>query len=123
MQTAGTDKGAAAATRFGMETLAQLLSPLSPHIAEEIWQSLGHETMLANIAWPEANESLASDDEIEVAIQVNGKLRDTIMLSRDCENEDAKARALESKAILRYLDGKTPKKVIVVKNRIVNVVI
>ena len=51
-----TDKGAAAAKRFGMETLAQLLSPLSPHIAEEIWQSLGHETMLATIAWPEADE-------------------------------------------------------------------
>jgi leucyl-tRNA synthetase len=118
-----TDKGAAAAKRFGMETLAQLLSPLSPHIAEEIWQSLGHETMLATRAWPEADESLAADDEIEVAIQVNGKLRDTIMLSRDCENADAKARALESKAILRYLDGKAPKKVIVVKNRIVNVVI
>ena len=118
-----TDKGAAAAKRFGMETLAQLLSPLSPHIAEEIWQNLGHETMLATIAWPEADESLAADNEIEVAIQVNGKLRDTIMLSRDCENADAKARALESKAILRYLDGKAPKKVIVVKNRIVNVVI
>ena len=106
-----------------METLAQLLSPLSPHIAEEIWQSLGHETMLATRTWPEADESLTSDNEIEVAIQVNGKLRDTIMLSRDCENADAKARALESKAILRYLDGKAPKKVIVVKNRIVNVVI
>ena len=61
------------------------LSPLSPHIAEEIWQSLGHETMLATIAWPDADESLAADNEIEVAIQVNGKLRDTIMLSRDCE--------------------------------------
>ena len=78
--------------------------------------------MLATIAWPEADESLAADNEIEVAIQVNGKLRDTIMLSRDCENADAKARALESKAILRYLDAGT-KKVIVVKNRIVNVVI
>ena len=118
-----TDKGAAAAKRFGIETLAQLLSPMSPHIAEEIWQNLGHETMLATTAWPEADETLAADNEIEVGIQVNGKLRDTIMLSRDCENADAKARALESKAILRYLDGKAPKKVIVVKNRIVNVVI
>jgi leucyl-tRNA synthetase len=118
-----TDKGAPAAKRFGIETLAQLLSPLSPHIAEEIWQNLGHETMLATTTWPKANESLAADDEIEVGIQVNGKLRDTIMLSRDCENAYAEARALESKAILRYLDGNAPKKIIVVKNRIINVVI
>jgi len=118
-----TDKGAAAAKRFGVETLAQLLSPLSPHIAEEIWETLGHETMLANTAWPKADECLAADDEIEVGIQVNGKLRDTIMLSRDCENADAEARALESKTILRYLNGNTPKKIIVVKNRVINVVI
>ncbi len=118
-----TDKGAAAAKRFGIETLAQLLSPLSPHIAEEIWQSLGHQTMLANTAWPKGDESLAADDEIEVGIQVNGKLSDTITLPRDCENADAEARALESKAILSYLNGNAPKKVIVVKNRIINVVI
>ena len=105
-----TDKGAAAAKRFGIETLAQLLSPLSPHIAEEIWQNLGHETMLANTTWPKADENLAADDEIEVGIQVNGKLRDTIMLSRDCENADAEARALESEAILRYLNGMRQKK-------------
>ena len=118
-----TDKGAAAAKRFGIETLAQLLSPLSPHIAEEIWQSLGHKNMLATATWPKADETLAADDEIEVGIQVNGKLRDTVMLSRDCKDADAKARALESTTILRYLDGNKPKKVIVVKNRIINVVI
>ena len=118
-----TDKGAAEAKRFGIETLAQLLSPLSPHISEEIWQNLGHETMLAISPWPKADENLAADDEIEVGIQVNGKLRDTIMLSRDCENADAEARALESKTILRYLEGNAPKKVIIVKNRIINVVI
>jgi leucyl-tRNA synthetase len=117
------DRGAAAAKRFGVETLAQLLSPLSPHVAEEIWQGLGHETMLAATAWPRADETLAADDEIEIGIQVNGKLRDTIRLPRDCQSSDAEARALESPTILRYLDSKTPKKIIVVKNRIINVVI
>ena len=82
----------AAAKRFGIETLAQLLSPLSPHIAEEIWEILGHKTMLATTAWPTADENLASDDDVEVGIQVNGKLRDTIKLPRDCETSDAKAR-------------------------------
>ena len=117
------DRGAAAAKRFGVETLAQLLSPMSPHIAEEIWQSLGHETMLAATAWPKPDESLAVDDEVEVGIQVNGKLRDTITLPRDCEDTDAKARALESPAILRYLNGNEAKNVIVVRNRVINVVI
>ena len=117
------DRGAAEAKRFGVETLAQLLSPLSPHIAEEIWRELGHETMLTATAWPKADKSLATDDDIEIGIQVNGKLRDTIKLPRDCEACDAEARALESPAILRYLDNRVPKKIIVVKNRIINVVV
>ena len=117
------DKGASEAKRFAIETLTQLLAPLSPHIAEEIWQCLGHDGLLANAAWPKADASLAADDEIEIGIQVNGKLRDTIMLPRDCEASDAEARALASPAIIRYLDGKPPRKVIVVKNRIINVVI
>jgi leucyl-tRNA synthetase len=117
------DKGASEAKRFAIETLTQLLAPLSPHIAEEIWQCLGHDGLLANAAWPQADASLAADDEIEIGIQVNGKLRDTIMLPRDCEVSDTEARALASPAIIRYLDGKPPRKVIVVKNRIINVVI
>ena len=118
-----TDKGAAEAKRFGIETLTQLLAPLSPHVAEEIWQNLGHSTLLAQSDWPQADASLAADNEIEIGIQVNGKLRDTIMLPRDCDAGDAEARALVSPAIIRYLDGKAPRKVIVVKNRIINVVI
>ncbi|MDC1381985.1 leucine--tRNA ligase [Candidatus Puniceispirillum sp.] len=117
------DRGAAEAKRFGIETLAQLLSPLSPHVAEEIWQCLEHDNMLANGTWPKADESIATDDKVNIGIQVNGKLRDTISLPRDSDNADAEARALESPAVLRYLDNKAPKKIIVVKNRIINVVI
>ena len=68
------DKGAASAKRFGIETLVQLLSPLSPHIAEEMWQGLGHETMLAFTAWPKADENLADDDEIEVVIDQESEI-------------------------------------------------
>jgi len=117
------DKGASEAKRFGIETLAQLLSPLSPHVAEEIWQCLEHNGMLANTAWPKADETIAADEKVNIGIQVNGKLRDTISLPRDSDTADAEARALESPAVLRYLDNKTPKKIIVVKNRIINVVI
>ena len=118
-----SDTGAAEAKRFGIETLAQLLSPLSPHVAEEMWQSLGHTTMLAQMEWPLADENLARDDEIEIGIQVNGKLRDTIKLPVDCPNQDAENKALASPAIERYLEGRVPKKVIVVRNRIINVVV
>ena len=114
--------GAPAAKRFATETLAQLLSPLTPHLAEDLWQTLGHETLLAQSPWPEADTELARDDEIEIGVQVNGKLRDTIKVERDCPNEVAESLALESTSVQRYLDGKTPKKVIVVQNRIINVV-
>ena len=70
----------------------------------------------------EANAALAIDDEIEIGVQVNGKLRDTIKLERDCPNDIAETTALASASVQRYLDGKTPKKIIVVQNRIINVV-
>ncbi|MEL0166323.1 MAG: class I tRNA ligase family protein, partial [Alphaproteobacteria bacterium] len=114
--------GAPAAKRFAIETLAQLLSPLAPHLAEDMWQTLGHETLLAQSSWPEADAALARDDEIEIGVQVNGKLRDTIKLERDCPNDVAEKLALASASVQRYLEGKTPKKVIVVQNRIINVV-
>ncbi|MGB0197727.1 MAG: leucine--tRNA ligase, partial [Candidatus Puniceispirillaceae bacterium] len=116
------EAGAPAAKRFAIETLAQLLSPLTPHLAEDMWQALGHKTLLAQSQWPEANAALARDDEIEIGVQVNGKLRDTIKLERDCPNDVAESLALASASVQRYLDGKTPKKVIVVQNRIINVV-
>jgi leucyl-tRNA synthetase len=79
--------------------------------------------MLADMEWPVADPDLARDDEIEIGIQVNGKLRDTITLPLDCAEEDARNKALASPAVGRYLDGNAPKKVIVVKNRIINVVV
>jgi leucyl-tRNA synthetase len=118
-----SDAGAATAKRFGIETLTRLLSPLAPHVAEEMWAFLGYDTMLAKLEWPEADAELARDNEIEIGIQVNGKLRDTIKLPRDCADEDAQSKALASPAVGRYLEGKAPRKVIVVKNRIINVVI
>ena len=116
------EAGAPAAKRFAIETLAQLLSPLTPHLAEEMWKALGHKTLLAQSQWPEADAALARDDEIEIGVQVNGKLRDTIKLERDCPDDVAEKLALASASVQRYLEGKTPKKVIVVQNRIINVV-
>ena len=114
---------AASARRFAVETLTRLLAPMAPHIAEEMWEALGHDTMLATSAWPDADPSLVTESSIEIGVQVNGKLRDTVSLPRDADEDQARAAALASAGVLRYLDGSEPKKVIVVKNRIINVVV
>ena len=119
----GDDDASTAARRFGIETLTRLIYPMAPHIAEEMWQALGHDTMLAVTAWPEADPALLTEDSIEIGVQVNGKLRDTVSLPRDAEEDEARATALASAGVIRYLEGREPRKVIVVKNRIINVVV
>jgi leucyl-tRNA synthetase len=121
--TKGETPSIAAARRFAVETLVQLIAPLTPHIAEELWETLGHQTMLADSAWPTAKESLIADNIIEIGVQVNGKLRDTISLARDCTKQEAEGAALASPTIIRYLEDRVPKRVIVVPNRIINVVV
>ena len=117
-----TEAGAGPAKRFAIKTLTQLLSPLAPHLAEDMWQALGYDSMLTQLSWPKADAKLATDDKIEIGVQVNGKLRDTLTLELNCPDDVAKAAALDSTSVQRYLDGKTPKKIIVVQNRIINVV-
>jgi leucyl-tRNA synthetase len=110
------------ARKEALDTLALLIGPMMPHLAEEIWQGLGHKALLVETAWPEADPALIIDDTATVAVQVNGKLRATIQLPRDCGRADAEAAALAEAAVHRALEGKTPKKVVVVPNRIVNIV-
>jgi len=97
--------------------------PMLPHLAEEIWQNLGHKTLLVETPWPAADAALTIDDMATVAVQVNGKLRATISLPRDCDKAAAEAAALADPAVQRTLEGKAPKKVVVVPNRIVNIVV
>ena len=112
-----------AARRFSIETLTRLLAPMAPHVAEEMWRTLGHETILAASPWPEADAALITESSVEIGVQVNGKLRDTVSLPRDAAEDDARAAALASAGVIRYLDGREPRKVIVVQNRIINVVV
>ncbi len=118
-----TDAGGLWARREALDTLTLLIGPMMPHLAEEIWQALGHKTLVAESAWPEADPTLIIDDTVTVAVQVNGKLRATIELPRDAEKAVAEARALGEEAVQRALDGKGAKKVIVVPNRVINVVV
>jgi len=119
----GSDPAAAGwVMREGLETLVRLISPIAPHLSEELWQHLGHETLLVATPWPAADPELSREQAVTVAVQVNGKLRATLELEADAERADAERAALNEPAVVRAMDGKTPKKIIVVPNRIVNIV-
>jgi len=87
-----------------------------------MWQELGHETLASNAAWPEADDTLTTDSTVKMAVQVNGKVRDTIEVAKDLSKEDVEAVAMASKKVQGFTDGKTIRKVIVVPGRIVNIV-
>ena len=105
------------------EKLILLLSPFAPHMCEELWQTLGHKKTLAFEPWPEFDPALALDKEITLAIQVNGKLRDTLVVPADIDENEAKKLALASEKIQKWLDGKEPKKIIYVKGKLVSIVV
>ena len=121
---AGDDAGGSVwALREALEIFVRLIGPMTPHLAEELWQALGHKTLLADSAWPVAEPALLVDDTVTIAVQHNGKLRGTIQLPKDAAKDVAEKAALALPEIARALDGKAPKRVIVVPNRIVNVVL
>ncbi|WP_028796105.1 leucine--tRNA ligase [Thalassobaculum salexigens] len=119
---AGTGAGEAWVLRFGFETLVRLMAPMTPHLCEELWRQLGHDSMLATADWPEADASLAENDTVTIAIQVNGKLRATIEMAKDSSKDAMIEQALEQPNVMKLLEGKSPRKVIAVPNKIVNVV-
>jgi leucyl-tRNA synthetase len=110
------------ARRFGLETLTRLLSPIAPHIAEEMWENMGHDQMIATMDWPEVDAKWLVEDTINLPVQVNGKLRGTIDIAPDSDKALVEEMALALPAVQKILDGQAPKKVIVVQDRIVNVV-
>lgn len=105
------------------KVLAQLMSPMTPHLAEEVWQMLGGEGLVAEAAWPVADEAMLVDDTVTLPIQVNGKRRGEIAVPKDMPKEEVEKLALAHEAVVRALDGGLPKKLIVVPGRIVNVVV
>ena len=105
-----------------METLTILINPLMPHLGEELWNLLGHETMLTQTPWPTVDETLLTSDTITIAVQVNGKVRATITLPADANKETAEEIALSDPKIQRAMEGKSMRKFIFVPGKIVNVV-
>ncbi len=117
-----SEPGAPAVLREGLEILARLLCPMMPHLAEEMWLTLGGAGPLAEQPWPVADPDLAREEQVTIAVQVNGKLRGTLEFPRDAESGAVESAALGLPQVARWLDGRSPRKVIVVPNRVVSIV-
>ncbi len=121
--TLAKSKAGADAKRQAAKTLAQLMSPMTPHLSEELWQLLGGEGLVATAPWPVADEAMLVDDTVTLPIQINGKRRAEISVAKDMDKAEVEKIALSTEAVQKALDGNAPKKVIVVPGRIVNVVV
>jgi leucyl-tRNA synthetase len=109
--------------RSAVEPFVLILAPFAPHIAEELWERLGHASSLAYEPWPQYDENLAREKKVELAVQVNGKVRDRIVVDADADDESVKAVALGNEKVIAAMAGKSPRKVIVIKGRLVNIVV
>jgi len=121
--TLAKSKAGTQAKREAAKALAQLMQPMTPHLAEEMWAMLGQDGLCAAAPWPQADPAMLVDDTVTMPIQINGKRRAEIEVAKDMAKDAVEALALEQAAVLKALDGAAPKKVIVVPGRIVNVVV
>jgi len=101
----------------------QILAPFAPHVAEEIWDMLGEKKTINFSKWPKWDENLIKDEEVKIAVQVNGKVRAEILIQTDEKEETVKEKAFANQAVLKFTGGKEPKKIIYVKNRLINIVV
>ena len=109
--------------RFAVETLLRLLAPIAPHVAEELWHKLGHETYLADTQWPTWDEAKLVVDSIEMPVQVNGKLRAKIKVPADADQQTIESIAKDDENVTVHIDGKTIRKIIVVPKKLINLVV
>jgi leucyl-tRNA synthetase len=112
----------ASALREAGDILIRLVEPMMPHLAEECWAALGHKQLVAEEPWPVVERDLLIEDTITLPVQVNGKKRADVTVSRDAPNPEIEAAVLALEPVRRALEGRAPKRIIVVPQRIVNVV-
>ena len=105
------------------EGFVKMIYPITPHVGEEMWQILGHDNTIAFESWPEYDESKLTEDTVEIAVQVNGKLRATININVNDDEETIKQKALSEENVIRHTEGKEIVKVIVIRGKIVNIVV
>jgi len=121
--TLSKSKAGKATQREAVMTLAQLMAPMTPHLAEDIWHRQGGEGLIASTPWPKADEAMLIDDTVTLPIQINGKRRAEISVPKDMGKAEVEKLAMATDAVQKALNGNAPKKVIVVPGRIVNVVV
>jgi leucyl-tRNA synthetase len=119
---AAEEPGLAAAYREAARIFVQILAPMMPHLAEECWEALGFEGLAAEAPWPEADRALLVENAVTLPVQVNGKKRADVTVPRDADQAAIEAAVLSLEAVQRAMEGKPPRKIIVVPQRIVNVV-
>jgi leucyl-tRNA synthetase len=112
----------AAVAKEGAVWLVQMVAPMMPHLAETAWEALGQEGMVVDAPWPKSDPELLVDSTVVIPVQVNGKRRGEVTVPVDSPNDVVQQQALSLEAVARILDGKSPKKVVIVPNRIINVV-
>jgi leucyl-tRNA synthetase len=117
------EKADPVARREALEAIVLLCAPMMPHLAESCWQALGHGKLVAETPWPKYDPALTVSNSVTIAIQVNGKRRGEISMAKDADSKTVETAALANDGVIRALEGKAPKKVIVVPNRIVNIVV
>ncbi|MBB4824312.1 leucyl-tRNA synthetase [Sporosarcina luteola] len=105
-----------------VEGFVTMISPITPHLSEELWEKLGHSESITYTAWPSYDETKLQDDTIEIAVQINGKVRAKLEVSKDISKEDLEKAALENEQVKQWIDGKELKKVIAIPGRLVNIV-
>ena len=106
-----------------VEGFVKLLSPIAPHVAEELWEKLGHEGSVAYENWPHYDESKMVDDEVEVVVQVNGKVKTKLTIAKDSTKEELETAALADEHVQKAAEGKQVRKVIVIPGKLVNIVV
>jgi leucyl-tRNA synthetase len=109
--------------RDAVEVLVLCLAPYAPHLAEEIWEHLGHAPSIANSPWPNYDATQIIDDELEIAVQVNGKVRGRVLLSRTASEADARSAAQSDENVQKFLVGKLEKKLVYVPGRVLNFIV
>jgi leucine--tRNA ligase len=116
-------QGMKTSSREVLQPLLILLAPFAPHIAEELWHAIGEETTIVAAQWPEYDEKLLVEDSFKYPVSFNGKTRFTIELPREASQDEIREAVLSADEAQKWLEGKTPKKVIIVPGRIINIVL
>src|SRR6185436_20958632 len=115
--------GTIAVLKEAVEALVRMLSPFAPHMCEELWEALGHTGGIVAAGWPEYDEAVAKASEIVVPVQVNGKVRGRVTVAADASDDELREAALADPQVKAHVDGKTVKKIVVAKGKLVSIVV